>query len=1030
MLSNVPTSNSLILTNLLTNNSTFFFNLQKYIKMDTILFLNQKHLRFSMLYLSWNVNGSIANQSNSSFGSIRNFKKTYKNLLQPRKKPKLLIQRCKPFIINPNLHLHTTMFDLTTLRNKTHLFLGTKNSYRQHSIFKAPHLIKDSISRKLRFLKKRIKYSNKRKRTKRTHMRKNTIFFKKIISSYLILLDNENLKIGIKKQPIFFFKRQLRSQKIWKRVKKHSKYTPSWRPNVDQRFYTRKAANFFTYKSTKPVRAKNFKWRNFTRTKNFSRFTRFALTRTNVSSIRTAFNTLAQKSYKIRTRVRQRPTTKLKFYYNQNLTNLKINTLKRASILSTTFLHQVKNYKTISPSWRNRRQRKKLRRFKFKTSAPTFRYDYRQKRKFVVRKWKRLKRILRRRSKRFMKVRKRNYRVRVKNFKIYTQGVDFKKKKYIWKLKKVVHKKKLFKRFYRSFFSNMLYKRLRYRRAFKFIRWRWIKNNKKRFRKRRFRRFLKRHFFKKRLKRRNRFKRLRVRLKRRYVLNTKFHRSLVNLSTPDKLTFHKPRKLFNLNGTKFLFKKHFYKVSQNKLILKIKNSSKWFKFVSAETVKSLTLRNSTPVRGYFSLTSKVFLSLPINTKPENLLTHPHVYITPTTTSVLSGNRSRYGRLEKLLSLKNLEIKFLKPSKLIKNLDQNYNHFEIKSYAHHFFNLSPLAFFYSVKQRRDWQNLKERFFKTKLWLFFKSHFDFMDANEMKKQFFRNVMSKKKSQTMVRFWKFNPYKLLRLKHLKNEGNVTFFYNNHPSSANTRFSSEINHRLRPTLNYKTFYTYRPVHYRVRRIRYKPGYSTQWRRHRRKVLVYLRKHYRFQHRLTLYLQKLYFQNITTSPTPTNSPSNLTLGRLLLITKFSYDVYLSNELIKHDLIFLNGFKIVNPLLKVFQGDIIQFIVNFKFYLTFRWLKIWSARKLTKIKRYFYKKTVVKQKAFLLLFHKRKTQLPTWIYDLEYAFTGIPHFLEMDYFTLSVFIIDNPNFHWTQWKFLNRDSKKRIFSSYNWKYIN
>lgn len=31
--------------------------------------------------------------------------------------------------------------------------------------------------------------------------------------------------------------------------------------------------------------------------------------------------------------------------------------------------------------------------------------------------------------------------------------------------------------------------------------------------------------------------------------------------------------------------------------------------------------------------------------------------------------------------------------------------------------------------------------------------------------------------------------------------------------------------------------------------------------------------------------------------------------------------------------------------------------------------------------------------------LPLWFYDLQYAFSEIPHFFEVDYFTLSVFVL-------------------------------
>lgn len=1026
MSSDLQSFSNVTIVNLFLHNRIFFLTMQKFLSQTTWLYLNKKHIRFCTLFATWKTNFNLYTAVNKTLNVKQPAKKIYRSKLMSQTRINTTSQKRTSLI----LHNYTEAFDLDVVISESHNFLGTKISYRDHTILKTPHVIKQSLFRRHYLLKRRNNKFLQRKYSRKLQTRKKFSFLNKILSNYLILTRCKTPKKQyVKKQPKFFTLRQIRSQKIWKNIKKRASYTPYWRPNVDRRFNVKRTKNFFNYKSVKPYRAKNFKWRKFKKTKNFRRFAKFSLTRLNISPLRTTKTIFAQKSYKLRIRIRKKSMRTLKTFYEKNYGTLSNKFVLRTPSTYQTFSKHSKFTKQIRVKWRKRRFLKKFKRLKKTKFSFYLKHRKFKKRKFNLRSWKSVRRAARRFRKRLRKVRRRTYKKKTKKLIFNILADKQLKVKRVRRLKKrhkrYLKKKKIYKRFYKPIFRSIFHDKLRRKRSWRFIRWKWFNYKKARSKKKNLKRRIKKLFLKikkpfKR-KRRNIFKRRRFKLKRLHALKMKLKKSSLKTLSPQSL-FLENSKLINF------FKKHQFRIKRNSrnsktfynhVLLNIKKtfSARWFK-------KYLLIKRKHLRKNYLNVHKK-FCRTTIRINKEFRYNNTNTFnLTLNSTTKLN----KVNLLSWNLISSPLTLTYTKHFNVSQNLPRL--KFSIRPYAHHFFSLSPLAFFYSIKQRRDWQSMKEYYFKKKLWLFFKSHFDFMDANEMKKQFFRNVMSKKKSQLRIRFWKLNPYKNFHSKKLNDSGNSSLFLTSSFSATQTKFSSELNYRLKSTKDYKIFMSRRPVHYRVRRIRYKPGYSTQWRRHRRKVLIYLRKYYRFQHRLTLHLQKLYFQNIHINPHPVATPTHLTLGRLLLITKFSHDIYLSTELMKHELVFLNGFRVINSLLKVFQGDVMQFIVNFKFYLMFRFLKIWSARKLAKIKRTFYKKTIVKQKAFLLLFHKRKTQLPTWIFDLEYAFSGIPHFVELDYFTLSVLLIDNPDFHWTQWKFLNRDNRKRIYSSYNWKYIN
>lgn len=214
-----------------------------------------------------------------------------------------------------------------------------------------------------------------------------------------------------------------------------------------------------------------------------------------------------------------------------------------------------------------------------------------------------------------------------------------------------------------------------------------------------------------------------------------------------------------------------------------------------------------------------------------------------------------------------------------------------------------------------------------------------------------------------------------------------------------------------------------RIKRIRFKPGYSRIWRRAREAINYSLGLHFRYQYRLTRHLNKL--QRVQD-----NSQFKMwdwSLLRVVLSTHFVYDLHTSLTIIQSHLVFVNGTCSANPNLQLHLGDFIQIPVDLKYYVLHRWLVNFNLNKrlrLTKLSQSKHNKSKYD------LSKQRSTHLPDWIFRAGYKSFDIPKYLEVDYFTLSAFIIYEP-FSSSDFNPLTHlESRTSVLNMYNWKYIN
>ena len=217
-----------------------------------------------------------------------------------------------------------------------------------------------------------------------------------------------------------------------------------------------------------------------------------------------------------------------------------------------------------------------------------------------------------------------------------------------------------------------------------------------------------------------------------------------------------------------------------------------------------------------------------------------------------------------------------------------------------------------------------------------------------------------------------------------------------------------------------------RIRRIRFKPGYGRIWRTARESVREILNMPHRYQYRLTPKLQKHYFVYRQRSLPPQERGTTLTLEYALMTCHFAPDIWYVNTLSETFSVFLNGSGESNLGAWLFRGDFIQLAVSLKFYMASRWIKNWSMLKQQRVNKLFYRKFRPSETNRHIRFART---LPNWFFGIKYTYCSIPKCFEVDFFTLSIFLL----YGRVEWE---SPTPRRLYqldttitNMYNWKYI-
>ncbi len=269
------------------------------------------------------------------------------------------------------------------------------------------------------------------------------------------------------------------------------------------------------------------------------------------------------------------------------------------------------------------------------------------------------------------------------------------------------------------------------------------------------------------------------------------------------------------------------------------------------------------------------------------------------------------------------------------------------------------------------------------------------------------------------------------LKSDSESNFNFFNFINKKDNHIQSMLNKNLSSFLNW-TYYNnqtdyYKNTHtensdFNIKRVRFKPGYMTLWRDVRSILKDSLSLRFRYQYKLTNYLAKYKkFINFRTFLF-----LEMRLVNILIKSRLFNDLNLASIFIKYNLIYINGILCNNQNLQIFVGDFVQVIINLKYYIVSRWFLNLNLKKKNKIKNVFRKKNA----AYSHSDEKKKSYtMPKWILFNKNLFDDCANYLEVDYFTLSSFVLYEP-FLWSDINPYNLlEQKFSIINLYNWKYI-
>lgn len=248
--------------------------------------------------------------------------------------------------------------------------------------------------------------------------------------------------------------------------------------------------------------------------------------------------------------------------------------------------------------------------------------------------------------------------------------------------------------------------------------------------------------------------------------------------------------------------------------------------------------------------------------------------------------------------------------------------------------------------------------------------------------------------------------------------------PSSSLSLFSFQSKNGFNANKNYFSWSEEHNGEYNfnLRKIKFKPGYMNIWREARTVLKLSLNLKIKYQHRLTKYLIK--FNKFARFKTLLVNETSLI--NILVKSKFIPDFSSLNLFIKNGLFYVNGLPCLNQHFVLITGDLVQMVVSLKYYIFFKWMLNWNLKKKIRLKHLSWKKfsnnTDYEEK-------QKSKNLPKWILSHKFLILDIPNFLEVDYFTLSLFLVYEP-FLLSDITFYNVfDNKFGINNMYNWKYI-
>lgn len=320
--------------------------------------------------------------------------------------------------------------------------------------------------------------------------------------------------------------------------------------------------------------------------------------------------------------------------------------------------------------------------------------------------------------------------------------------------------------------------------------------------------------------------------------------------------------------------------------------------------------------------------------------------------------------------------------------------------------------------------KFKLFKQLSYVIKKKIYSFLRTNELK----RSVLNSRKKQVFTKIVALTHLNKSLFKRLisKKQNTLFFFdtirstylYNTHlPTSDRVGVHKS---KLKPKRVNKS------NSLRVPRIKFKPGYQRLWRNFRLAFAESIDFKFIYQQQLTRYLLKFYRKlNHKYFSFNENSVVNITIYSRLVPDLSTFDTFFT-----HGFIFLNGTPLTLRGAFVYKNDFIQLEITNWYYIFSRWLLSYVMKRNLRFKSLIYKKSLAGRYKIMKQVKQRSHYTPRWIFTVKYDFSDIKPFLEVDFFTLSAFIIYDPSIIMYNTPGDIRVTRYTLLRLYNWKYIN
>ena len=338
--------------------------------------------------------------------------------------------------------------------------------------------------------------------------------------------------------------------------------------------------------------------------------------------------------------------------------------------------------------------------------------------------------------------------------------------------------------------------------------------------------------------------------------------------------------------------------------------------------------------------------------------------------------------------------------------------------------------------------------TYKYLFKKKIFSFLYPNEVRNalmarkkriifyQLIYKIKHKSKQKTHYSFTSFNKFFINHYKtSLKNNSNTstTQALFSKPAYQSSRVPSLTNYvSSRDEILYDQNFTYRGVdlsfkrsEVKIPRVRFRPGYQRMWRKARSALKESMGLKFVYQQQLTRCLVRFYKNSNKYS----FARSEMSVNRIIMYSRLLPDNPTVNLFIDQKLIYLNGRLLHTQQTILVSNDLIQLIVSVWYYVAYRWISNWTLKRHKKFKKLVYRKGLAGKHKVMKLKKQRSYYTPNWIYLARYDISDIKSFLEVDYFTLSAFVLYEPFMTYYYTPDESPDFRPNIYRMYNWKYI-